>query len=89
MGFLKKMSKELFGVDPETLFEVIEENHSAKGYIQGGLSDLLFKKYMEKKVMIVLGLKKNHRADLMQNLRVQEEIFTLRKEIKIYPLKMI
>lgn len=49
MSFLKKMSKELFGVDPETLFEVIEENHSAKGYIQGGLSELLFKKYMEKK----------------------------------------
>ena len=49
MDNLKKITKELFGVGPEILFGVIQENNSAKGYIQGGLSELLFKKYMESK----------------------------------------
>ncbi len=87
MSFFKKISKELFGVDPEILIEVIQENHSAKGYIQGGISELLFKKYMESKSYDCIRIKEKPEGGFNAKSSNARGDFYIKKRDKNIPIE--
>lgn len=47
--FSKQYIKENFGVEPEIFFDAIKLSPSSQGYIHGAISEILLKKYLEKK----------------------------------------
>ena len=54
---LETIAKEKFGVDSETLLDILESSHGADGYILGALGETKFKEYAEKKGFEVLRIK--------------------------------
>ena len=87
MDSLKEISKELFGVDSEMLLEVIQENHSAKGYILGGLCELLFKKYVESKSYDCIRIKEKPEGGFNAKSSNARGDFYIKKRDKNIPIE--